>query len=141
LSLSAVAITSGFALGYLKQPRFLTEYAGGPLLYRVPYIKGLVAGVIASPFLPSVPPCLTCLRVMSGECTGRTGQNVRTFNVRVMARQLLSRLVGVGVLVGVQGHLMRARFHPNFASGFCGFAGGVVTLYPVMMKLTEPPPP
>lgn len=139
LSTAFVTTVSAIALGYIRQPRFITDYARGSLFVKIPYRQGLIAGAIAGPVLtiveavsasyPILAPILcmwlSAKSLVNGGCfEGRTVQG----DLGPLPSQILCRLIGLGVLVGIQGFLMRKRFHPKFMSGFCAFAGGSLVI-------------
>jgi hypothetical protein len=137
LNFSVVIVSGAFALGYLKQPRFITEYARGPLFLRVYYIKGMIVGAVSFPVLICCSPCLVLLTIVcpcvvcpvfvalkcgtdiaQGSCLtcGKNGEGCD------VVMQLLSKMAALGLVVAVQGALMRQRIVPEYTSGFFGYA-------------------
>lgn len=134
---SVVGCTAALALGWVRQPMFITQHARGPLLLRASYLKGLKWGLLTAPatfvvawIAGQCTPicCLPCnlavawtSQLASGQCCGMPSGDC---NPVAIVTDVLGRLLALGLLVGVQGYLMSKRWYPHETSAFCGFFQG-----------------
>lgn len=142
LGASTLALSASFALGYLKQPAFLTRYAGGQLFHQSAYLHGLKWGLITAPILPvvtlaaTVVPCLfpviclwSCTQgLAAGNCCGSNNQAAQ-LTVTDAIFQLAGKVLSTAILFGIQGYLMRKKIYPWHASAACGFTAGAALLF------------